>query len=175
MQRRAKLVPMHQRARRAARAGWRAASVAAVVIAAACHGSPGNTAGDPAHGDGSASTAAPAGGKLTQAQIAANDNAEGERLMRDGKYADAAKKFGIALARDPLVAYFISHCHALLKSGDLEYALRVCQSARNNDPTPAQRGRIEQLIKDIQQAGKAKGLDLCDGCIYEAPPDPPPH
>jgi hypothetical protein len=164
---------MQQRARRAGTAGWRVAGIAAAVIAAACHGSPRNTAGEPAHGDDSA-TAVPAG-KLTQAQIAANDNADGERLMRGGKYADAAKKFEIALARDPLVAYFINHCNALLRSGELEYALRVCRSARNNDPTPAQRGQIEQLIKDIQQAGKAKGLDLCDGCIYEAPPDPPPH
>ena len=141
------------------RAGGRAAAIAAVTIAAACHAAP---------ADGT-------GGKLTQAQIAANDNAAGERLMREGKYAEAAQKFEFAYARNPVVAYYISDCTARLRAGDLEHALHVCQGARNNEPSPAQRRQIEQLIKDILAAGKAQGLELCDGCIYEAPPDPPPH
>lgn len=140
----------------------RAAAIAACWIAAACHGAP---AGDPPRGQG----------PRTQAQIAASDNADGERLMRDGKFAEAGRKFELAFARDPVVAYYINDCTALLRAGDLERALHACQGARNNEPTPAQRGQIEQLIQDIVQAGKARGLELCDGCVREAPPDPPPH
>lgn len=137
--------------------GWRALGVVAVMIAAAaCHGA----------ADGSAP---PAADKRTQAEIAAQDNADGERLLRAGKYAEAAVKFEAACARQPVVAYCISDCDALMRGGELERALRVCRNARNYDTTPAQRGQIEQLITDIVQAGKAKGLDLCDGCVSGAP------
>lgn len=153
-------MPRSDTAPRGARS--RATAIAAGLIAAACHGSPSS---DPPRSQGT----------LTQAQIAANDNAEGERLMRDGKFAEAGRKFELAFARDPVVAYYINDCTALLRAGDLERALHACQGARNNDPTPAQRGQIEQLIKDIVAAGKARGLELCDGCVPEAPPDPPPH
>jgi hypothetical protein len=152
------------------------------MIAAACHAAPaGSAAGDPPRSNGSAAStsggsATPAaGGKLTQAQIAAKDNADGERLMREGKYAEAAKKFEFAGARWPVVAYYLNHCTARMRTGELELALRICQGVRVNDPTPAQRSQAEQLIKDILAAGKARGLELCDGCIYEWQAEPPPH
>jgi hypothetical protein len=126
------------------------------MIAAACHGA--------------AETSAPVADKRSQAEIAAQDNAEGERLLGAGKYGEAAKKFEMACARQPVVAYCISDCDALRRGGEFERALKVCQNARNYDTTPAERGRIEQLITDIVQAGKAKGLDLCDGCVSGAAP-----
>lgn len=177
MQRPRKLLGMQRSATRRGRAGWRAAGLAALVIATACHAAPaGGTGGDPPRGGTTPATGAPPSGtKVTQAEIAAKDNADGERLLREGKHAEAAQKFFAASSRWPVVAYSINHCIARMRTGELEYALRICQSVRVNEPTPAQRSQAEQLIKDIIELGKTKGLELCDGCIYEAPPDPPPH
>jgi hypothetical protein len=151
-----------------------AGMVAAVMAVPGCRASAtGDTAGGSSRGSAAPQDAGHA--PVTQAEIAAKVNAEGERLMRDGKDKEAAQKFMEAAARWPDVRYVINDCTAQFRTGNFEPALRTCQSARNYQPSPAQRTAIESLIKQILQAAKQQGIELCDGCIYEPLPDPPPH
>jgi hypothetical protein len=146
-----------------------ATGVIGVFVVSGCHAS---GTGETSSGStrGSAAQA-----PMSQAQLAAKANADGEALMRDGKHSAAARKFMEAAARRPEVAYMINYCRAQFRAGSYEPALHACQGARNNEPSPAQRTEIEGLIRQILQTAKQQGIELCDGCIYEAEPDPPPH
>ena len=109
----------------------------------------------------------------SQAEIAEKLNKEGRQLLFENKYPEATAKFRQAIARVPAEPkYFLNLCVSLFYEGKFGESLTACNAVGNNNPTPEQRTKADQLTEKINKEAKAQGIPVEPIGGGQSPGDP---
>ena len=109
----------------------------------------------------------------SQAEIAEKLNKEGRQLLFENKYPDATAKFRQAIARVPAEPkYFLNLCVSLFYEGKFGESLTACNAVGNNNPSPEQRTKSDQLTEKINKEAKAQGIPVEPIGGGQSPGDP---
>jgi hypothetical protein len=103
---------------------------------------------------------APPPSGATQAQIAAQADAQGVKEMTAGNYPEASAKFRDAAARVPEAGYFVHLCSSLYHEGKFAEGLTACGAARKQSPSAAQQKLIDKQEKQIKDEAKRQQIQL---------------
>ena len=91
----------------------------------------------------------------SQAQIAAQKDAQGVRLMGERKFAEASTRFKEAYARVPETRYVLHLCQSTLEEGKLGEATTACDAAEREEkqqPDPKLAAEIKKTRARIAAA-----------------------
>ena len=105
----------------------------------------------------------PAARPVTQLELAAQANREGEQLMHERRYARAAARFFDAAARTSEPLYFLNLCGAYRADGKLDDALAACEAAQARAPNAVFAAEAARRVRQIE-----------DAKLASAPPDERP-
>lgn len=109
----------------------------------------------------------------SQAEIAEKLNKEGRQLLFENQYPEATAKFRQAIARVPAEPkYFLNLCVSLFYEGKFGEALTACNAVNNNNPSPEQRAKSDQLTEKINKEAKAQGISVQPIGGGQSPGDP---
>ena len=87
-------------------------------------------------------------------------DAEGQKLMAAGNYADAEKKFIAAYNKDPKAQYCFDLCTSEQQLGKLQLALNACKKVALHDPSPELKAKADQTMQSIRETAKAQNVDV---------------
>ncbi|MGE0550455.1 MAG: hypothetical protein AB7O24_09265 [Kofleriaceae bacterium] len=105
----------------------------------------------------------------SQADIAAQSNEAGKKLMYESRYAEASEKFQDAVGRVPEPKYFFNLCTSRFQEGKFGEALTACNAVDKHNPTAEQKAKTEKLIGRIQEEATKQGIDLNASSTPAAP------
>ncbi|MEO8846918.1 MAG: hypothetical protein ABI591_21600 [Kofleriaceae bacterium] len=107
------------------------------------------------------STPAPAPAPaLTRSDDAVALDAEGQKLMAAGNYADAETKFIAAYNQDPQAQYCYDLCTSEQQLGKFQLALNACKKVGLHHPSPELAAKAEQTMQSIRDTAKAQSIDV---------------
>jgi tetratricopeptide (TPR) repeat protein len=87
-------------------------------------------------------------------------NREGQELLFNGKFGDAAKKFLEAATKDPQPRFFFNLCTAYYDLARLRDGLEACEAVSKHEPTAEMRKKVDGMIARIRSDAKAKKLTI---------------
>jgi len=87
-------------------------------------------------------------------------DAEGQKLMAAGNYADAEKKFIAAYNKDPKAQYCFDLCTSEQQLGKLQLALNACKKVGLHDPSPELKAKADQTMQSIRDTAKTQNVEL---------------
>ena len=87
-------------------------------------------------------------------------DADGQKLMAAGNYADAEKKFIAAYNKDPKAQYCFDLCTSEQQLGKLQLALNACKKVALHDPSPELKAKADQTMQSIRDTAKAQNVDV---------------